>query len=347
MAKERIPITTIDSTYSDGDILYGYDVNRIIDVFREAANANKLDINKLLTGLDYEYVAEDIFGLQQLASESVPLEGQNGFIFNGAQTEQHLELYRYNGITGAWDYVSDLSLLNPYTETLSVGGHLISWDQVDGAMQISLNEDVTLQLGQETVFYAKAFQDNILNGDPVMFAGVEGNHFRIRKAIPETINAAPETFIGVATQDIAAGEFGYVTEFGFVRDFDTTGFVAGDVLWFDSTNGGWTTTEPNRDKAQIRAAVVIKENQNQNVLGMVFVRPMILEATAAVGVFIDTAAPTVSDGINGDLWIEYSEFVAQFILDGGSFTMTSFTNLLDGGLFTTPSYTDITDGGSF
>lgn len=347
MAKERIPITTIDSTYSDGDVLYGYDVNRIIDVFREAANANKLDINKLLTGLDYEYVAEDIFGLQQLSAESTPLDGQNGFIFNGDNTEGYLELYRFNGITGAWDFVSNISLLNPYTETISIGDHLVDWNAQDGTLQIALNEDVTLQLGQEQVFYAKAFQDNIPNGAPVMFAGVEGDHFRIKIATPEAINAAPEIFIGVATEEILAGEFGYVTEFGFVRDFDTTGFVAGDILWFDSTNGGYTTTKPLRDKAQIRVAAVVKQNQNENQLGMIFVRPAILEASTAVGVTLSNLAPTINDGVNGDLWVEYEDAIEQFILDGGAFTTSSFQNELDGGLFTTSSYDNITDGGNF
>lgn len=112
MAKERIPTTTIDSTYTDGDILYGYDVNKIIDVFRAAANANKLDLNKLLTGSDYFYVADDLSGLNELATEQTPANEAKGFIFDGNATDEYLEMYKYNTSTSSWTFVSNLSLLS-------------------------------------------------------------------------------------------------------------------------------------------------------------------------------------------------------------------------------------------
>lgn len=112
MAKERIPTTTIDSTYTDGDILYGYDVNKIIDVFRAAANANKLDLNKLLTGSDYFYVADDLSGLNELATEQTPANEAKGFIFDGNTTDEYLEMYKYNTSTSSWTFVSNLSLLS-------------------------------------------------------------------------------------------------------------------------------------------------------------------------------------------------------------------------------------------
>lgn len=189
--------------------------------------------------------------------------------------------------------------------SITIGGHLVNWDNVDGALQVSLNDDVTLQIGQEQVFYAKAYQENILNGDPVMFAGVEGNHFRIRVATVAAINAAPELFIGVATQDIAAGEFGYVTEFGFVRDFDTTGFSAGDLLWFDSTNGGWTNIKPERGTAQIRVAAVVEANQNENQLGKIFVRISNIEESSGIQTFTQATQPELF--FNGDLWFQTTE----------------------------------------
>ena len=112
MAKVRIPTTTIDSTYSDGDVLYGYDVNRIIDVFRAAINANKLDLNKLLTGSDYFYIADDLSGLNELATDQTPANDAKGFIFDGNATDEYLEMYKYNTSSSSWTFVSNLSVLS-------------------------------------------------------------------------------------------------------------------------------------------------------------------------------------------------------------------------------------------
>ena len=112
MAKQRVPTTTIDSTYSNGDTLFGLDVNRIIDVFREAVNSNKLDINKLLTGSDYFYVADDLSGLNELATEQTPANDAKGFIFDGNATDEYLEMYKYNTSSSSWTFVSNLSVLN-------------------------------------------------------------------------------------------------------------------------------------------------------------------------------------------------------------------------------------------
>lgn len=353
MAKIRIPTTTIDSTYSDGDILYGYDVNRIIDVFREAANANKLDINKLLTGTDYFYIAEDLEGLNELADESLPTDGQKGFIFTS--TTNTLRIYTYDSTEAEWVSLADTSLLNPYVESVNIGGKELTWNEVDGTVDVSLNDDVTLQVGQEQLFYGKAFQQNILNGQPVMFAGVEGNHFRIKVADPNVINLNPEYFIGIATQDIDSGEFGYVSEFGFVRGVNVleSDYQIGDILWFDSQgtgSDGWTAIKPDRGYAQIRMAAVIKLNQNvnQTYTGTIFVRPNILEASGSITTFQQNTEPTVF--LEGDLWFDTTPLAYELItLTGGLFTTTSFDTILDGASFDKEeeTYTYTTDGGSF
>lgn len=356
MAKIRIPTTTIDSTYTDGDILYGYDVNRIIDVFREAVNANKLDINKLLAGSDYFYIAEDLEGLNELATEQTPSNEQKGFIFDGTETSGNLEIYQYNTTSSSWVFLADTSLLNPYLESLKIGGKQLSWNEVDGTVDISLNDDVTLQLGQEQVFYGKAYQENILNGEPVMFAGVEGNHFRIKVATAEVINANPEYFIGVATQDIDSGEFGYVTEFGFTRNVNIPAatYNLADILWFDSQGtgigDGFTTTKPDRGYAQIRIAAVVKQNQNENqtYTGTIFVRPDIVEGSGTVTSYQQNSEPTVF--LEGDLWFDTTPIAYALItLSGGLFTTNTFDTTLDGASFRKEeeTYTYTTDGGSF
>jgi hypothetical protein len=201
--------------------------------------------------------------------------------------------------------------------SLTIGDAEVTWNEADGTLNVQLNNDVSLQLGQEQLFYAKAHQENISLGDPVMFAGVEGNHFRIKRANIATLNSSPEMFIGVASQNIASGEFGYVTEFGFVKDFDTTPYVPEGyneeidgplILWVDTqatNNSKYTTVKPARGYAWIRVAVIVKQTQNQNQLGIIFVRPTIFETQgSASGVSVFTGSDEPSESLIGDLWLE-------------------------------------------
>lgn len=238
---------------------------------------------------------------------------KNGEVFNARDYvyERDLLIGQVNRLTqlieGGVDNPVDITV-----NSITLDGHLIDFDDVDGALQVALNDEVTLQIGQEQLFYGKAYQSDITNGAPVMFAGVEGNHFRLQVATPEALNAKPELFIGIATQNIAAGEFGYVNEFGFVRQVNipASDYEVGDILWFDSEGtgigDGWTTTKPNRGYAQIRMAVVVKVNQNvnQTYTGTIFVRPSILEGTGGIQTFLQNTEPEVF--LDGDLWFDTS-----------------------------------------
>jgi len=156
----------------------------------------------------------------------------------------------------------------------------IAWNPVDGTFNMGLLNDVVLQAGQEMHFYGKA-TEAISNGDAVMFAGAEGDHVLIAKATQAVINANPEYFIGVATQNFTTNQYGYVTSFGSVRDLDTTIYriapdsSEGNILYFDSagtTPGALTITEPVAPNAKIRVAAVTRDNAN---VGVILVRPMV------------------------------------------------------------------------
>ena len=305
MANKIITDQTLpDQFKQDGDILYGQDINQIVSVLKTAANALKKDLDTVISGSSDVIVK---YTLEELNNE-VAVNGTYGFLYE----DDGLKLYQKQEL--GWLQVQEISLLqtltnkDPEFDTVSIAGHLVDFDEVEGALQVALNDDVTLQIGQEQVFYGKAYQENIVNGSPVMFAGVEGNHFRVKTATAAALNANPELFIGVATQDMDPGEFGYVTEFGFVRDVNlpVEDYSIGDILWFDATNGGFTKTKPDRGKAQIRIAAVIKPNQNTNQLftGTLFVRPSILEGTGGIQTFLQNTEPEVF--LDGDLWFDTS-----------------------------------------
>lgn len=212
------------------------------------------------------------------------------------------QVNRLSALIGDSSSAPDLTV-----NSLSLGSHTITDDDTHGTLSVSLDSNVDLHLGQEMYFYAKAYQDNITVGDPVMFAGVEGNHFRIKTATTAALNANPEYFIGVAAETMAAGEFGYVIEFGHLEgvNLPEVDFSEGDILWFDSTNGGFTATKPPRGQAQIRVAAVVATNQNvnQTYTGELFVRPTILEGTGDGTKIHYETLPT--NAAVDDLFIDY------------------------------------------
>jgi len=182
----------------------------------------------------------------------------------------------YTGATGdvnlgAHQLKADsLAVSTTSVETVDVGE--IVWNAVDGTFDMGLIGGVTLQAGQELHMYGKA-TEVILNGQAVMFAGVQGDHILIAKADAATINANPEYLIGVATQDFAINDFGYVTVFGNVRGLDTTAYTLGSVLYYNSesaTDGLLTSTMPTAPNAKIIVAAVVRVHATQGIL---LVRP--------------------------------------------------------------------------
>ena len=164
------------------------------------------------------------------------------------------------------------------------------WNETEGTVDFPLNEEVTLQLGQEELFYAKA-SEAISNGEVVMFAGAQGDHLLIQKADVTVPGFRQEWVIGVATQDFDNNEFGYVTSFGKVRELDTLAFTEGDLLWLSATTpGALTNIEPTKPACSVLVAAVTRSHQTQ---GTIFVRPT---TTSRIDELCNVSAATPNDG---------------------------------------------------
>jgi hypothetical protein len=173
------------------------------------------------------------------------------------------------------------------TETIEAGK--IVWNQTDGTFDMGLLNNVTLQAGQEMHMYAKA-SGAIANGDAVQFAGAQGDHLLVKKAVPSEINANPEYFVGIATQTFANNQFGYVTVFGQVRDLNTSMYSGGTVLYYQSsgsTAGLLTNVRPTGPLAKITVAAVVRSHNNQ---GAIFVRPHVMPRIDALQDVVISAA---------------------------------------------------------
>jgi len=144
-----------------------------------------------------------------------------------------------------------------------------------------------LQVGQELMYYAKNTSGALIaNGTPVMFTGTVGSSGKLTFGLAIADGSVlADYMMGVTTQDIADNAFGYVTSFGLVRGFNTTGapygevWTDGDLLYFDpATPGTWTNVAPQAPNIDVPVAVVV--NAGGGGSGSIFVRMTVAESLA-------------------------------------------------------------------
>lgn len=167
----------------------------------------------------------------------------------------------------------------------------VGWNATDQTLELVMEHGVTQQIGQET--YARVFNDTLAtipNGSVVGFAGAASNAIKVQ---PYTANGlSPSLYVlGVMTHELAPGEFGYCTVWGFVRDLDTSAFIQGDILYSSpTTSGGLTKIKPTASNNVVPVAVCIASSATN---GIIFVRPTI-EQMKYYGVFSDTTTQAVT-----------------------------------------------------
>ena len=182
-----------------------------------------------------------------------------------------------------------------------------AWNQDDGTLDIGLYGDSVLQVGQETLFYAKNTSGSLIPiGTPVMFTGTVGASGKLTFGLAVADGSAPADYMmGVTAQNVTNNDFGYVTSFGLVRGFNTTGtlygesWVDGDLLYFGAAAPGtWTKVKPVAPRIDVPVAVVV--NAGSGGSGSIFVRMTVAEALSRLqDVYINgTGTPN-----NGDILI--------------------------------------------
>ena len=184
------------------------------------------------------------------------------------------------------------SVVTDYIDLPEDGPHVtqarrVQWNPDDGTMDVGLYGGSVLQVGQELMYYAKNTSGSLIaNGTPVMFTGTVGSSGKLTfgPAVADG-SVLADYMMGVATQDIANNAFGYVTSFGLVRGFNTTGapygevWADGDLLYFDpATPGTWTNVQPQAPNIDVPVAVVV--NAGSGGSGSIFVRMTVAESLA-------------------------------------------------------------------
>lgn len=180
------------------------------------------------------------------------------------------------------DYVTGSTFNELVFDTTHVAtGHTtgrFSWNATDATLDLNMSgSDVTLQLGQEQHIYVKNQSGvDINNGEAVRIVGSTGTNITIEKAIARLsdLSAPDETngIVGVATENIANNNFGYITTYGLVRDFDTVGSGSeGSILYLSNTvSGAYTSIRPNAPYEVVEVGVLVVSGPSN---GEVFVQP--------------------------------------------------------------------------
>ena len=169
--------------------------------------------------------------------------------------------------------VSDASFITTDTHTPSTGS--LSWNTIDGTLDLGMEYDVTQQIGQETFARVQNSTGSTLsNGTVVGFSGVGANNvLSVTKYLAD--GSTPTLYIlGVMTHDLPdSGEVGYCTTFGHVRGINTSGFSVGDILYASPTTAGaFTNVKPTAPNNVVPVAAVLKVGTAD---GEIFVRPAV------------------------------------------------------------------------
>lgn len=138
------------------------------------------------------------------------------------------------------------------TDATVAEGKLV-WNVDDGTLNLGMpGGNVNLQLGQEMLIPRRVKNTSgvdMTNGQLVYISGGDGVNAYVSLAKADAEATSANT-IAMLTEDIANNQFGYATTFGLVRgsatqNIDTSGGVAGTVLYLSPTTAGaFTTTKP-------------------------------------------------------------------------------------------------------
>jgi predicted heme/steroid binding protein len=145
------------------------------------------------------------------------------------------------------------------------------WDDSHSTVALIMN-GTTQHIGQDTYYYVKNSSGSpIPKGTAVRFAGTDGASGHILIAPFLADGTYPSSyFMGVTSEAIANGGFGQVTQFGEIEGFNTSGYIAGALLYASTTvAGGFQTTAPSAPNNIVLVAATLNSKNN----GTILVRP--------------------------------------------------------------------------
>jgi hypothetical protein len=209
------------------------------------------------------------------------------------------------------------------TPTPSLG--MAYWNTDEGTVSLQVN-GVSYELGQKEAWIAKNQTGaTITKGTVVMAVGALGASARILvgKMVADG-SVSPRYLLGVAAENIANGADGRIIHRGKLRQFNTSAFAVGDVLYCDpATPGGLTNVEPQAPNLKLAVAFVVASGTN----GALAVR---IETGARLSEDHDVQLSTLSTGqllrYNSNRWENWTpNFLTPSNVSGTTNYVSKFT----------------------
>jgi len=161
---------------------------------------------------------------------------------------------------------TDFIDFNLTTTSVQQEGRL-NWNAEDGVPQVGLpGGNVYLQIGQEHVI--RVYNEDVVpitNGKVVYASSATGNIKKVKLANNTSYDESSRV-VGVATEDIPSGHFGYITVTGLVHDMDTDGASMGGQLAYLGTNGNITSTPPTAPNTKVVIGIVVRPHVTEGIL---------------------------------------------------------------------------------
>lgn len=175
--------------------------------------------------------------------------------FNGkANSGANSDITSMTGITGGISSPDYIAFDTGYSTTLTAGQ--LGWDGNNTLGLGMIGGNVIQHIGEDQFFYCKA-SSAIAKGEVVMFTGAVGAS-GVPTGAPATGITDGTYIMGIAAEAIALNGFGLVQSFGTLRNVNTSGYVDGDILWYNpSVTGGLTKTKPVAPNVKVQMAAVI------------------------------------------------------------------------------------------
>ena len=219
----------------------------------------------------------------------------------------------------------------------------IAWNADEETFDMGLNGAV-LQAGQEIHYHARNATGSLIpDGTAVMATGTVGASGRITIGLMDGSNIAnAKFFLGITTEDIAAGTDGKVTAFGKVRGIKTdyATWADGDVLWVDNASAGDLTNVEPTSGSRLPIAFIVHSHATNGTIAVRATDGTYL----AEGHDTQIASPATGEVLqhNGTAWIndkvdfpnlgtdlaEAVEFFDGSFLDQQDVTVTSNGNII-------------------
>ncbi len=203
------------------------------------------------------------------------------------------------------------------------------WDAGEGTVQMGLGGgNVDLNVGEDLYLYVfNSETASITKGQIVYISGSQGGRAAVKLASAEKERGSAST-LGFVAETIAAGSEGWVMTEGVLKKVDTSGYIAGNLIFVSSSAGKYTQTAPAAPLHAVRMGYILKADPTD---GAIFVK---VDNGYEVGEMHDVIDTTTTSSFgdlfvkSGSVWYSTKQLTGSYGLTGSLAATTINTSFL-------------------